>query len=304
MKKLLKRIYIYIGRKFYPEKRERLVRGINRDFNNVNQKKVLLTYLDLNMSSKLLDGEEKFRSGSRHTNLFELYQIIQCFIKLGFCIDVCAHNDIEAKYYKHLNKPIRRIFQTSFGNNKSCLINNRVCDKYLVFGTDGFVHKGIDLLIEVFRKHKEWELYLCGSNITNKMDEYGYKQYENIYDCGYISVESENFTELVEQCTYILLPSCSECMSTGVLTGMRHGLIPVVSKGNGFDDFSEYCYFFEGYHLDEIEATIKSLEELLEEDIKKKAVIVKEFAEREFTLEKFESNMYHALEEIFYEAKL
>ena len=75
---------------------ENIVTNINLNLVK-EQKKVLIAYLDLNLSGKnVLQSDDNTNSGTRHTNRFELFQIIQAFIQLDFCIDVCSHSDIAA----------------------------------------------------------------------------------------------------------------------------------------------------------------------------------------------------------------
>lgn len=207
----------------------------------------------------------------------------------------------DPRYYSHLSKPVERIYPSAFYNSKFKLENvGRRKSCFFVFGTDGLVHKGIDLLVEVFLKHPEWDLYLCGYNITEairntlKVDITD----TNIHDCGYIRADSDAFLELVNTCQFILLPSCSEATSTAVLTGMRHGLIPVVMHGNGFDEMNNICHFFEGYTLEEIERTIECLYKKDTMEIKEEERKIFEFANQVFTLENYTLSLRNALQSI------
>jgi hypothetical protein len=47
---------------------------------------------------------------------------------------------------------------------------------------------------------------------------------------GVIDVNSDYFDHILERVQYVVLPSCSEGIATGVLTGMGCGLIPVVTS--------------------------------------------------------------------------
>lgn len=201
----------------------------------------------------------------------------------------------EEKYVSERNNTVYKIFPTAFFNKKfelaKCVERKKNC--FLVFGTDGFIHKGNDLLVEVFNKHPEWELYLCGVGITNiiKRDLRLKIKYNNIHDCGYINANSESFLKLINKCCFIVQPSCSEATSTAILTGMRHGLIPIVSHGNGFDSFREFCLFFEGFHLENIELGIENAMKLSYEEIRKKSMEICNFAEKNFTLQAYTENM-------------
>lgn len=132
---------------------------------------------------------------------------------------------------------------------------------FMVYGTDGFVHKGNDLLVEIFGRHPEWTLYLCGARGEEKAREAGYRLPPNVHAVGFVDTMSEQFNEIVKKCYYLLLPSCSEALSTAVLTCMRHGMLPVVSRGIGLDGLTEYCVYFEDYHIECIENVLWKLTE-------------------------------------------
>lgn len=207
----------------------------------------------------------------------------------------------DSTYYNSLNIPVERIYPSAFYNEEFDLKKvNRRKNCFLVFGTDGFIHKGIDLLVEVFIEHQEWELYLCGYQVTETVkkllgiDISG----TNIHDCGYIRADSQAFLNLASTCQFVLLPSCSEATSTAVLTGMRHGLIPGVMHGNGFDEMGDYCTFFEGYDLEDIENKISELVMLEASEIKKREKSVYEFANKKFTLQNFSMSYKEAVKNI------
>ena len=204
----------------------------------------------------------------------------------------------EKKYYEGLKKPIGRIYPSAFLNKKFDITKtHRKRNNFLIFGTDGFIHKGIDLVVDIFLKHPEWGLYICGFQVEKSIKEIMdiNIQGTNIYDCGYIRVDSDEFLVLANKCNFILQPSCSEATSTAVLTGMRHGMIPVVMHGNGFDLMEEYCYYFEGFHLEEIEAKLKELCKLPEKELEDRSQMIYRYANRVFTLERFGEQFKEAL---------
>lgn len=118
--------------------------------------------------------------------------------------------------------------------------SSRSPKKFLFLAGSGQVHKGLDLLLEVFAKNPDLHLYVC-SNFKSEEDFCGlYKRelYEtnNIHPVGFIDVDSFAFVEMAKQCTYIISPSCAEGQSGSVLVGMSSGLIPIISKENGIDE--------------------------------------------------------------------
>lgn len=111
---------------------------------------------------------------------------------------------------------------------------------FLFLASNGQVHKGLDLLLEVFARNPDLQLYVC-SQFQNESDFCGvYKKelYEcpNIFPIGFVDIGSDVFRNITKKCTYVIMPSCSEARAGSILTGMSAGLIPVVSRDCGFDD--------------------------------------------------------------------
>jgi len=111
-------------------------------------------------------------------------------------------------------------------------------------GSSGAIHKGLDILLDVFSKHPDLELYILGLNESDRRLLSGMMG-NNVKNCGYIRIVGEEFASLAEKCGFVVLPSCSEGLATAVITGMNHGLIPLVTRetsieapvGEVFDDF-------------------------------------------------------------------
>ena len=145
---------------------------------------------------------------------------------------------------------------------------------------------------------------MCGHSVEDKAREYGYVLNSNIHNCGYIDVRSDVFVELAEKCMFILLPSCSEAASTGVMTGMSHGMIPIIMKGNGMDDLTQYCEFFEDYRIESIEKKILEVTNEPIESLVSKGKIVNEYAKEAYSLRKFAKDFAETFGEIIKEQKM
>lgn len=202
----------------------------------------------------------------------------------------------DERYFSDLNVEVRRIWPTTLVNTHKIAFEKRSTKNFIVLGTDGFIHKGIDLLVEVFSLHRDWHLYLCGRNISKILKKLKYLPIpDNIHDCGYVDVQGRQFVELAEKCTYILLPSCSEAPSTAVITGMSHGLLPIVMRGNGLDEMKEYCLYFEGFLLKEIEKAIYNAASTSNAECLEKAERVMKYAKETFTIGNYTKNLERIL---------
>lgn len=207
----------------------------------------------------------------------------------------------EAKYFD--DGEVYRVYPSGFKNEKydANLHDRRGNTNFFVFGTKGFVHKGNDLLAEVFKKHPEWRLYICGRGIAQDCKKLGIKLPENVIDCGFINVESDAFLELMAKCPYVLLPSCSESTPTALLTCMRHGQIPVTMRGIGMDELEDYCEYFDGFQISQIEKKLEELALREPADVSALSDRIYEYANRTFALERYTQSMREVLKSIIEE---
>lgn len=125
--------------------------------------------------------------------------------------------------------------------------------QFLWIGSKGVIHKGLDILLDVFQKHKGLTLHIVGLNwedrpIVSKLLG------KNTIDHGYMNINSAEFCAIAENCAFIISPSCSEAVSTSVITGMNNGLIPLVSEESSFEleGIGETLYDFHVNYVDNI----------------------------------------------------
>ena len=118
---------------------------------------------------------------------------------------------------------------------------NRKNNAFLYLGGVGQVHKGLDLLLEVFGSGmKEEQLYICSPFKHEKDFVKAYKtelyHKPNIHPVGFVDVLGRKFRNIADKCTFLILPSCSEGQAGAVCTAMSYGLIPVCTPECGFDE--------------------------------------------------------------------
>ena len=168
---------------------------------------------------------------------------------------------------------------------------------FLWFGSQGVIHKGLDILIDAFRTMPD-----CILNI------YGVPQQEmkivqpllssNIFVHKTCNVMSDNFlTEVVGENVFVVSASCSEGMMSGIATCMLHGIIPIVTKETGYESSS--CIFeFEDYTVEKIQEAIREVNSLSLKDIYKLSQECFEYAHRQFTLEAFRKRFVEIVTEL------
>ena len=108
------------------------------------------------------------------------------------------------------------------------------------FGGQGMVHKGLDLVLDVFKELPDFHLHVCGPiegepRFAKCYEEELYGT-ENIHTHGYVRLDSPRFREILSSCAFTVFPSCSEGAPSSVLNVMGNGgLIPIVTRETGID---------------------------------------------------------------------
>ncbi|MDF2184128.1 glycosyltransferase [Grimontia hollisae] len=138
-------------------------------------------------------------------------------------------------------KSIESEFESSSNNN------------YLWFGSRGVIHKGLDILFEVFDKKKEMKLFVAGVDSNQLKTVFRYIP-SNIQVLGVLDPLSDDFTKVAKACNYMILPSASEGMSTAAITCMKAGLYPILSEscGSNFDGNAIILSECNGKHIEEV----------------------------------------------------
>lgn len=175
--------------------------------------------------------------------------------------------------------------------------------KFICFGCNGLIHKGIDILCDVFSQLPECTLSLYGINekelpLLKKICPH------NVNICANINVQSEEFLiELVKKNAFIILPSCSEGMSTGVVTCMLHGLIPIVSKESGLLD-SKLVTFLEEFSVEYITNIIKNIISTEDEKLIEQSEKIIEYTSQTYSLKAFDKTFANAIQYIIADASI
>lgn len=219
----------------------------------------------------------------------EHFEIINYAIILG-----------ELEPYEEYNFKKYSLFPTGLynGNYMPTRRNYEMSKKnFLWFGSTGAIHKGLDILLDVFKHRKDINLHICG---LQKNDERILKipKSENIINHRRINVQSEKFLYLANKCSYIILPSCSEGFSTSIATGMRHSLIPIIMRHTGFNRLNDMGIFINDFHLENVEAVINKVIKLDNEYLEKMHNKVYGFANKVFTIDNFSRNFKKIIDDI------
>lgn len=151
-------------------------------------------------------------------------------------------NEYNLQSFKNYKLPKTFLFpNTGYPLNIPFYESNKKTNSFIYFSSQGNVHRGLDLLLDIFSSPNfPCELYVCGP-VESEMDFCSLYHHE-LYECktihliGFIDITSKAFDDLCSKCCYSLLPSCSEAHAGSVLTMMSAGIIPIVSKECGYED--------------------------------------------------------------------
>lgn len=161
--------------------------------------------------------------------------------------------------------------------------------QFLWLGSFGAVHKGLDLLLDVFENREDIVLHIAG---LSEEDEklLSPKKRVNIINHGYINIKTKTFLEVIEKCSFIVLPSCSEGFSTAITTGMLHGLIPIVMKDTGFNRLGHNVILLNDYKVPYLDTRLTEISTMSSKDIANYGESVFNFARENFSNTVFEFN--------------
>lgn len=155
---------------------------------------------------------------------------------------LCVGNTDSFSYrsYAKYNKPIYPILPSTSPKIRFLpdWIRTRSLNSFLCFAGDGFICKGVDLLVEAFEKMPDMKLYICGPDSEPAFfKQYGaiIETHNNISYEGFVTVGSHKFNDLCSECSFTILNSASEGCATSVVTCLRAGLVPIVNYETGID---------------------------------------------------------------------
>jgi glycosyltransferase involved in cell wall biosynthesis len=164
---------------------------------------------------------------------------------------------------------------------------------FLWFGSEGFIHKGLDLVLEVFANMPDYHLTVCGPIVGEKDFESVYynELYStpNIHTVGWVDISSPEFLKITDSCIGLIYPSCAEGQSGAVATCLQAGLIPIVSRESGFD-VPDFGVILRECSHDEIKNSIQTLSGLSSKELRLMARNTWEYARLNHTRETYARN--------------
>ena len=205
----------------------------------------------------------------------------------------CLGNEFTVNSYAFADKPIHRIpisvpFTYPWPERKSLESVRRT---WLWFGSEGFVHKGLDLVLEAFAGMPDFTLYVCGP--MEREPEFQQAFYEELYrtpnirTLGWVDVGGARFRDVANRSLGLIYPSCSEGGGGSVYTCMHAGLIPVVSRESSVDVDASYGCLLKDCRVETLRDEVRRFGDMSPADLKTMAERAWSFARAHHTREAF-----------------
>ena len=179
---------------------------------------------------------------------------------------------------------------------------NKAKTHFLWFGSSGMIHKGLDLLLEIFSKREDINLHICGPLEGEPEFKQTYNnellKMVNIHYHGFVSLNSSLFKELLQKCAFVVFPSCSEGGSPSVLNVCGNGgLIPLLSKEASIDT-GDFGFVFDKINIESIQFTIDQALHLTDKEIKERSIKCYEVISKKHSQTNYASELRKCINEI------
>lgn len=172
---------------------------------------------------------------------------------------------------------------------------------FVWFSGYGAVHKGLDLVLEVFARRPDLKLHIIG-DIAREADFTqacaGWLAAPNIVQHGYLDTSGAALAEVFDQACCCIYPSCSEGTATAVVTCLQFGLFPIVSRNSGVDLPQGCGIILEALSSEVIEAAVDRVVSMSDGDLERQILACQTFALERYCRERFAAEMRTYLSEV------
>lgn len=178
-----------------------------------------------------------------------------------------------------------------------------ICRRNLLwFGSTGLLHKGLDIAIDFAAAHPEFTLHVCGSS-SNEKDFWEYynpilRKCSNIVLHGFVNIESDKFSQILDNCGIMLNPTISEGGAVAALNVLGNGaLLPVCSQATGIN-LSGNGIVVPDVTYEAFEKALFEADSLPLDTFAAKAFAAHRLVREECSLEKYEERMFKYIKSI------
>ena len=149
-------------------------------------------------------------------------------------------NEFSRETYSSHGLPMHRIFPSTSPKITFDLsaIEEKRSNRFLYFGGNGLICKGLDLVLEAFDRLEGVELDICAP--SSEADFWTYyapllRRNSHIRFHGFVQTGGSAFNRMTAAAAFQIFPGSAEGCATSVVTCMRRGVIPVTTRESGVD---------------------------------------------------------------------
>jgi hypothetical protein len=145
-------------------------------------------------------------------------------------------------------------------------LETRSRSAFLCFAGDGFICKGVDVVVDAFAGMPDAEVFVCGPPSEPAFFEVLKAKLGaslNIRYEGFIKIGGSRFNELAAHCSYVVFPSSAEGCATSIATVLRAGLLPVVTRETGID-VGQFGIYIDGDKENLVDETMHACRKAIE----------------------------------------
>lgn len=172
----------------------------------------------------------------------------------------------------------------------------------LWFGSQGCIHKGLDIALALADKYEDIKLYIRGIDMKKEsiiFNNYKHLIANNRVDVKeYVDVKSNEFEELMMNCGGAIFPSASEGGAAALLTIMTYGgLIPIITKSCGLD-VENIGFVAESTSIDSVEQSLLAYFKLNHQELKLKCINTQKEILKVYNRENYKKNLHKSISNI------
>ncbi|CAN5353006.1 hypothetical protein BH09BAC2_BH09BAC2_15970 [soil metagenome] len=197
-------------------------------------------------------------------------------------------NDFQNKLFSNPDKTFQLNLSTVFFPvKKSAYSIEERRNNFIWIGSRGFIHKGLDIVVEAFVKNKNINLHIC-TNLQTEPEFYEWfrnitEKSENIFYHGFLDLSTKEFSYIIDKCIAIPYLSCSEGGAGAVLQVMQFDCFPIVNEATALCG-QEFGILLQGTKREDLLHSLKSgLSEIRNkpvEELEKMALASGEYARK------------------------
>ena len=167
--------------------------------------------------------------------------------------------------------------------------------EFIWFYGSGAVHKGLDLVLDVFCKNPRLHLHVVG-NVAAEKDfiKIYYKELfetKNITYHGHLIPSSSKFRAIADRVVANIAPSCSEGTSPATVTCLQIGFFPIISVNNGITLPKDTGIYLHKCTHEEIERSVNEVYNMPVSKLSEQIQICQIYGLKNFSRENFSSKM-------------